>query len=122
MSIESKIDEIRSKPEYVRVRYAWGLSIGITLLVVVLWIMSLGVQEDEVSTQSILGEEQMNTLDEIKAEGNNLQETARDIKNSVETQAKQKPQNESPSDQGARNNNFSDRNTSGNNGIIDAGQ
>lgn len=41
MDINKKIDEIRSKPEHVRMRYVWG-SVGTCMLfILVLWVFSV---------------------------------------------------------------------------------
>lgn len=41
MSIQDKIEEVRRKPEHVRIRYAWVLAIILTFVVVIIWIISL---------------------------------------------------------------------------------
>src|SRR3990172_10531621 len=52
MSIADKIEEIRKKPEYVRLRYVWFFVALSMLFVVALWIFSLkaAVQEQQESS------------------------------------------------------------------------
>jgi hypothetical protein len=41
MSLENKLDEIRKKPEHIRMRYVW-LSVAVVMVfVIIIWIFSL---------------------------------------------------------------------------------
>ncbi len=46
MDIQRKIDEIRQKPEHIRLRYVWVM-VGISMSVIVgIWVLSLYNQHD----------------------------------------------------------------------------
>lgn len=42
MDISKKIEEIRQKPEHVRIRYVWGSVAVSMVLIIIIWIFSLG--------------------------------------------------------------------------------
>jgi len=41
MNINKKIEKIRQKPEYERVRYVWGMVAIAMFFIIILWIVSL---------------------------------------------------------------------------------
>ena len=41
MNISNKIEEIRRKPEHIRMRYVWGSVLIVMLLVLILWAFSI---------------------------------------------------------------------------------
>lgn len=55
MNISSKIEEIRRKPEHIRVRYVWLFVFISMLFVIILWVFSLKdsfPNESETSTEA----------------------------------------------------------------------
>lgn len=55
MGIQHKINQIRQKPEHIRVKYAWFCSIAITFFVVVVWIISSSAQNKKETNNSASG-------------------------------------------------------------------
>jgi len=87
MRIQDKIEKIREKPEHIRVRYAWGMAVFFTLIVVIIWITSLVVPSgEETEKESIISSEPM---EDLKKDANSMGEAASKIKKSVEAQSKQ---------------------------------
>jgi len=41
MNISNKIEEIRQKPEHIRIRYVWGLVAISMVVVIIIWVFSL---------------------------------------------------------------------------------
>jgi hypothetical protein len=54
MNIQDKIDEIRKKPDHVRIRYAWTLSIIATSFVILIWIISLAAGRKETPVPVVM--------------------------------------------------------------------
>lgn len=42
MDISKKIEEIRQKPEHIRIRYVWGSVAVSMVMIIIIWIFSLG--------------------------------------------------------------------------------
>ena len=63
MGINNKIDEIRSKPEHIRVRYVWGTVAICMLFILVLWIFSV---KDIFNSMNIQSESSGSCLTDIK--------------------------------------------------------
>jgi hypothetical protein len=50
MDINKKIEEIRQKPEHIRLRYVWG-GVAISMFfIIIIWIFSLGESIKNIST------------------------------------------------------------------------
>lgn len=41
MNLSEKIDEIRHKPEHIRIRYVWGMVVISMFFIVIIWVFSL---------------------------------------------------------------------------------
>lgn len=52
MSINRKLDEIRNKPEHIRVRYVWGIVAICMFFILVLWIFSVKDIFNNMNSQS----------------------------------------------------------------------
>lgn len=63
MGINNKIDEIRNKPEYIRVRYVWGAVAICMFFILVLWIFSV---KDLFNNMNIQSESSGSCLTDIK--------------------------------------------------------
>lgn len=82
MSISDKIEEIRKKPEHVRMRYVWvGVAIAM-FFIIIIWLFSLG--ETFKNSVPRLKEEKsiQNQLEKAKENMPSLQEL---MKNSAQT-------------------------------------
>lgn len=88
MNLQDKINNIRNKPEHIRIRYAWGYSIAATLLIVVVWVISsLATKPKETPNNSsptpISGSEVMNQLKDTK---NSIQNVGNEVKTQLENE------------------------------------
>jgi len=90
--IQNKINEIRRKPEYIRIRYAWACAASVTFLVIIIWIVSLTAKNeaDEITNQEIFTPEQLEPIDNLKTEGTNLKNATEKLKDSINSQGQQK--------------------------------
>lgn len=75
MDINSKIEEIRRKPEHIRVRYFWATMIISIIFVLFLWIFSL---KENLSSISIQNESTSEITEQIKEEFSNTQSSITD--------------------------------------------
>ena len=89
MGLQHKIDNIRRQPDHVRVRYAWICAIAGTFLVVIIWGFSLYADKDEISG-NVLSADQVQSIDDLKAQGSSIGSTAQSIKNSFQSVSPQK--------------------------------
>jgi urea transporter len=96
MGLYEKIEEIRSKPEHIRMRYVWAMVAITMLFVLVIWFFSLksGQAADPIIPSAITNSDAMSQLQQQK---DSLQNTANGIANAM--------QNGSSSDQSDANNN-----------------
>lgn len=82
MSLQDKIDQIRRKPEHIRLRWALVLASVFTLFIVIIWIFSIKAQSQEEKTPEIT-EEQKSIMDEFGQQKKSLKDAAGDIKNTL---------------------------------------
>lgn len=82
MSIQTKIEEIRRKPEHIRLRYVWGATAVSMVFVLLIWGVSLSVQKKDFQ-KNTLGIDDT-TLETISTQKDDLQNTAQNIKNSMD--------------------------------------
>jgi ABC-type glycerol-3-phosphate transport system permease component len=82
--IQDKINEIRKKPEHIRIRYAWACAAGVTFLVIIIWIFSLSSKnQDEIINQEFFTPEQMKPIEDLKTSGSELKNATEKLKESV---------------------------------------
>ena len=82
--IQNKIEEIRKKPEHIRIRYAWGCAAAATFLVIIIWIISLTSQnEPEITDQEFFTPEQLEPIDDLKTSGQDLKNATEKLKDTV---------------------------------------
>jgi hypothetical protein len=102
VNISNKIEEIRQKPEYIRVRYVWGAVAICMFFIIIIWVFSLGdsfskIKPDGVEPLSNLKQdlEKLKNANEsnppinemINSQNSNLSEMENTIqKNSIENQ------------------------------------
>jgi len=111
MDISTKLDQIRQKPEHVRVRYAWAFSIALTLVVVVIWIVSLAAQHDNTDQSDLSGGSAL--MDNLGQQGQSLESAGKDISNSVNQAQQFDPTQTLNPDANADDNSASDNSTDG---------
>ncbi|MEN8252679.1 MAG: hypothetical protein ABFQ53_03805 [Patescibacteria group bacterium] len=58
--LEQKVEEVRRKPEHIRVRYVWGSVIIIMLIIIFIWLVSMKTSfsqlNNDTETQSSIKE------------------------------------------------------------------
>ncbi|MFA6047457.1 MAG: hypothetical protein WCV59_01545 [Parcubacteria group bacterium] len=82
--IQNKINEIRKKPEHIRIRYAWACAAGVTFLVIIIWIVSLTAKnQDEITNQEIFTPEQMKPIEDLKTSGQDLKNATDKLKDAA---------------------------------------
>ncbi len=82
MNINRKIEEIRKKPEHVRMRYVWGGVAIAMFFIIIVWLFSLGETFKNSSPQPEDEEFIQNQLKKAKENMPSLQEL---MKNSAQT-------------------------------------
>ncbi|MDQ1283776.1 MAG: hypothetical protein QG620_124 [Patescibacteria group bacterium] len=83
MSIQNKIEQIRRKPEHVRMRYACGYAIFFTALVVAVWFLSLAAQRD-ANREPLISEDQKKLFEDFGTQKKSLQDTTGQMKGALE--------------------------------------
>ncbi len=71
MKIEEKIEEIRRKPDNIRLRYVWACVSFCMVFILVVWFFSFGFSNKSSNNQEIF---QSNPLKEFQAQKENLEE------------------------------------------------
>ena len=106
MGLKNKINEIRRKPEHIRVRYAWFCAIGVTLMVIIIWIFSLFSQRNEITSKEIFTPDQVQSFQDLNSQKNSLEDATKKIQSSLQSTPDQTMQNDqsgnpylNPSDQ-----------------------
>jgi hypothetical protein len=87
MDIQKKIEEIRRKPEYIRLRWTWGLTAICALFVVIIWILSIRIQTGKTEEKSLTND-QKNLIDEFSQQKKSIQDAAGQLKNAYDETAK----------------------------------
>ena len=93
MSIQSKINEIRRKPEHIRIRYAWALAAIGTFFVVIIWFISLNAQR-ETTQEPVFTDDQFKSLDQLGNQTQSIREQTQQMKNAFDQMNKQNSLNQ----------------------------
>jgi hypothetical protein len=107
MEIIEKVEEIRKKPEHIRMRYVWFFVAVSMVFVIALWIISLNVSQKEsqfVPTDSNLFNS--NIIDQFGEQKKVFDETQKEVKDSLSNLEKAAPS--SPQSAGQDNQNQAD--------------
>ncbi|OGI28705.1 MAG: hypothetical protein A2288_03890 [Candidatus Moranbacteria bacterium RIFOXYA12_FULL_44_15] len=83
MGIQQKIENIRNKPENIRMRYVWGYTIFFTALVVVVWFLSLAAQRN-ANREPLISEDQKKLFEDFGTQKKSLQDTTGQMKGALE--------------------------------------
>jgi hypothetical protein len=59
MGIQDKIEEIRRKPEHIRIRYVWMWVAICMVLIIAIWIISLVAQNRRTNSADSLSKQQL---------------------------------------------------------------
>ena len=79
MNLQDKIEEIRQKPEHMRLRYVWGLTAVSLLIIIILWLFSIKSQQDD-SLDPVLDSDQENIINQLGEQKQSLQNAAGQMK------------------------------------------
>lgn len=80
MSIQNKIEQIRNKPEYIRLRYAWGMTFFCLFIIIIIWFISFSAQkENSQNTEALKNQQEI--INDFKQNKESITDTAGKIKN-----------------------------------------
>lgn len=81
MGIGEKLDEIRKKPEHIRMRYVFALVAVSMILVVAIWIFSLSGERNEgvPMPESFYGD----TLSDVNKQADSVKNSVNNLKSAV---------------------------------------
>jgi len=102
MDINRKIEEIRQKPEHIRLRYIWGLVAISMLFVITIWVLS--VKESAKSLNSSANNnlpdigQSLQEIDSIRNSAPSIDELSENIQNSANTIEESLPDQENATD------------------------
>lgn len=108
MNINDKIEEIRKKPEHVRLRYVWGGVAIIMLFILIIWIFSLpetfkSSEEEKKISPPAIGEEWNQAKEELPSIKEFLEESSENIKELEQNEIQPPADEESALDESANN-------------------
>jgi hypothetical protein len=78
MGIQDKIEEIRRKPEHIRIRYVW-MWVGISMVfIIAIWIISIAAQnkKPDASNQQL--------MEQFQDQKKSIEDTAGQVKNTFQ--------------------------------------
>lgn len=81
MDINKKIEEIRQKPEHIRIRYVWGMVAISMLFIIIIWLFSIDdlLKESKIQVNSQQFPDIKENIDQIKS----IQSAAPSIKEMI---------------------------------------
>ncbi len=88
--IERKIEEIREKPEHIRVRYIYGIIVVFMVFVVVLWFFSFFTNTRQNDAVSKLNAQKI--INDFQVQKKSLQDIENAAKNSINSLNNVSPQ------------------------------
>jgi hypothetical protein len=97
--LQNKIDEIRRKPEHIRIRYAWVYTAIVMFFVILIWIASFNSGEEE-TLQSNTAIVQPDVLDQFQEGKKSLQDTTDQMKGTFQGLGQQMPQGQNSNSSG----------------------
>lgn len=87
MGIKEKIEEIRQKPEHIRIRYVWALVAICMVFVIIIWVISLKAQNNSNTGAEIKSPLDANTLNELQDQKKSLEDSVGNLKKGLENGA-----------------------------------
>jgi uncharacterized protein YlxW (UPF0749 family) len=82
MGLQDKIEEIRKKPEHIRIRYVW-MWVGISMVfIIAIWIVSIVAQNRKTETIDNTSNQQL--LEQFQNQKKSLEDTTKQMKNSLD--------------------------------------
>lgn len=87
MGLQDKIEEIRRKPEHIRIRYVWACVSVSMVFVIAIWIISIAVQNKKSNPSEIIPDQQI--LNQFQDQKKSLEDVTSQMKNNFQKQANQ---------------------------------
>ncbi|HAT74261.1 MAG: hypothetical protein US30_C0012G0058 [Candidatus Moranbacteria bacterium GW2011_GWF2_36_839] len=83
MNIFNKIDEIRRQPDYIRLRWAWGLTAVGMFFIVIIWMISFSAQISSLKSEEKPTENISNgsAMQELSAQKKSIEDATSQLKN-----------------------------------------
>ncbi|MCX6761533.1 MAG: hypothetical protein NTY33_01650 [Candidatus Moranbacteria bacterium] len=79
MNIQRKLEEIRRKPEHIRLRYTYGAVVVSMLFILLLWFFSIS---DSIKKADVA--KQQNVFDDLQTQKKSLKDATTDVKKSLD--------------------------------------
>lgn len=95
MSIQDKIDEIRKKPEHIRLRYVWALTAVSAFFIIIIWIFAFSAQGKKESDRQVPTQQ---ILDDLGKQSKSIKDAASNLKGAFDSQSGAQNQTPEPSD------------------------
>jgi hypothetical protein len=93
MSINKKIEEIRCKPEHIRIRYVWAGVLITMLFIVIIWLFSLGESFENFSSSTsdarYLKDQWNNTKENMPSIEEFMKSSGKELENETESLSEQ---------------------------------
>jgi hypothetical protein len=86
MNLSDKIEEIRNKPEHVRIRYVWISVLIVMVFILIIWIFSLKETFKSAGTAKDASPGTQNYLDRSKENLPSLQELSNNSEKKLESE------------------------------------
>lgn len=87
MSLQGKLDEIRRKPEHIRIRYVWMWVAISMVFVIAIWIVSIVAQNKKNSASEMTPDPQI--LEQFKDQKKSLEDVTGQMKSGLQGQKSQ---------------------------------
>ena len=83
MNIFNKIDEIRRQPDYIRLRWAWGLTAVGMFFIVIIWMISFSAQISSLKSEEKTVDNINNgsAMQELSAQKKSIEDATSQLKN-----------------------------------------
>ena len=102
MDINRKIEEIRQKPEHIRLRYIWGLVAISMLFVITIWVLSVKESAKSLNSNSNNNlpdiSQSLQEIDSLRNSTPSIDELSENIQNSANTVKESLPVQENATD------------------------
>lgn len=83
MGIQDKIDQIRQKPEHIRLRYAWMFTAIAMVFIIAVWFLSLRTKSNQAKGP-VLSESQKETLKNLQDQKKSLKDATNQVKSALD--------------------------------------
>jgi Tfp pilus assembly protein PilO len=79
MGISEKIEEIRNKPDDIKLRYIWGAVLISMLVIIAIWVLSLSasLKENKINKDTLKIDELKNEIESVKKTAPSLEDLSK---------------------------------------------